>query len=666
MKKIVIILIGVFTLLLVNVQLSAVNVNQTSAPYETYTTGPNGRRITTQTAYEPAGIVSLGLGLSSPEDLYIKDDVIYIADTGNKRIVKLDLNGNFEVLISNLNQPTGIHVDEFNQIYVADKGNQMVYKYDQTGLLLDSFGRPTEPIFGQNSPYVPTKIVTGPRGIMYVAGEGSTSGLIQLNYAGDFLGFFGTNETTKTWYQQLAEWFSLDLAKTVPTSPLNLAIDEKGSVFTTSLATSNQVKKFNIASNVVLTLSNQSQPVAITINAFNNIYTLSDEGIITEYDAYGNLIFEFGGLDQGNRVLGLFVNPTDIAIDSQNNLYVLDKATNQIQMLQRAEFTMMVHQGLEDFNNGIYSIEQWEEVLRMNSMFALANSAIARARFRNLEYNEALDYYRIAADRQGYSDSFWQIRYEWMQNYLGIVLILLISLFVLLKALKFIDKKYHIYDPLRGYRKRLLEVRLIRELSLIFKMFRHPVDTFYEIKRNNKASYLSSTILFGLFIAINVTSVYQTAFVFNYTNLETYSLIREVAILASLIVLFVFSNYLISTLSSGEGFFKDIYRGTAYSLAPYIILTLPVIILSHGLTLNEVFIYSALNQIKFYWSLGLIILMMKEIHNYNLKALLKNIFLTLFVMVMIVVIVFLVYLLANQLYEYVVGIIREVIVRASS
>ena len=197
-------------------------------------------------------------------------------------------------------------------------------------------------------------------------------------------------------------------------------------------------------------------------------------------------------------------------------------------------------------------------------------------------------------------------------------------------------------------------------------MFRHPVDTFYEIKRNHKGSYLSASVLYGLFIILNILTAYLTAFIFNYTNIETYSILRQSAVIISVIILFVFSNYLISTLSSGEGFFKDIYITTAYSLTPYIILTLPVIILSHGLTLNEVFIYDALNSVKLIWSLALIIVMMKEVHNYSIKELVKNILLTLFTMVMIVVIVFLVYILANQLYEYVVGIIREVILRASS
>ncbi|HKL60827.1 MAG TPA: YIP1 family protein [Acholeplasma sp.] len=666
MKKLLIVVILAFSFGLCDISFKAATLNQTSAPYETFTIGPNGKKIKTQTAYEPAGILNQGFNLNGPEDMFIKDDIIYIADTGSKRIVKMDLDGHYQVLITGLNEPTGIHVDENNDIYIADRGNKAVYKYSALGVLISTFERPTEPIFGENSPYVPTKIVTGPRGIMYIAGEGSTNGLIQLNYAGDFLGFYGTNDTNKSWYEKLASIFNLDLAKTIPVSPQNLAIDEKGSVFTVSTTKTDKLKKFNIASNVVLSLSNEYQPVSTVINDFNNIYSISAEGIITEYDSYGNMIFQFGGQDQGNRVLGLFVNPVDIALDSQNNIYILDSATGQIQMLQRAEFTTMVHQGLKDFNNGVYSIDLWEEVLRMNAMFALANSAIARAKFRNLDYDQALSYYRIASDRPGYSDSFWQIRYQWMQSYLGIVLILLISLFVLLKVFKFLDKKYLVYNPLRRLKNKLLEVKLLRELTLAFRMFRHPVDTFYEIKRNHKGSYLSASVLYGLFIILNILTAYLTAFIFNYTNIETYSILRQSAVIISVIILFVFSNYLISTLSSGEGFFKDIYITTAYSLTPYIILTLPVIILSHGLTLNEVFIYDALNSVKLIWSLALIIVMMKEVHNYSIKELVKNILLTLFTMVMIVVIVFLVYILANQLYEYVVGIIREVILRASS
>lgn len=657
----------IFILLIMTpfLSLRSVALTQTSAPYDTFTIGPRGRYILTQTAYEPAGFMNLSSSLNGPEDMFIKDDIIYVADTGNRRIIKIDETGLVTELVTNLNEPTGVHVDEENQIYVADKGARMVYKYDIDGNLLDAFGRPTEPIFGQSSVYVPTKITTGPRGVMYVVGEGSTGGIIQLNHMGEFLGFFAANQTTMSWYQVLARWFSVNLARNIPRPPTNVAIDEKGSVFTVSNLSSEQIKKFNISSTAILSISNRHQPLSIAINDFDNIYTLSADGIITEYDSYGNLIFEFGGtVTASNQVLGLFVAPVDIDVDSNSNIYVLDRGSNQIHMLQKSEFTQMVHQGLIDFKNGIYDIEQWEEVLRMNSVFALANSSIARANYRQMNYDEALEYYRIAYNRQGYSDAFWQIRYAWMQNYLGLVFGLAILAFVAHKSLQLVDKHYHIYQPVRNFNQKTNDYKLVRELKLILRMIRHPLDTFYEIKRNHKASYLSATIIYLIALVISVVVIYGTSFIFNPYYVERYNLIRGSATTIGVVMLFVFANYLISTLSSGEGWFRDIYIGTAYALAPYVLMRIPLMLLSHVLTFNEVFIYDSLLSIVEIWSLLLIVIMVKQMHNYKIIELIKNLLLTIFTMIMIVLVGFLIYLLANQMWNFFESIIREVIIRA--
>jgi uncharacterized membrane protein len=70
-----------------------------------------------------------------------------------------------------------------------------------------------------------------------------------------------------------------------------------------------------------------------------------------------------------------------------------------------------------------------------------------------------------------------------------------------------------------------------------------------------------------------------------------------------------------------------------------------------------------LDGLRFIWSGALIVLMIKEVHNYDVKALLKNIFLTFFTMVMLVLIGFLMYVLTAQLWNYVESIIQEVILR---
>ena len=70
-------------------------------------------------------------------------------------------------------------------------------------------------------------------------------------------------------------------------SPTNVAIDEKGSVFTISPTASKQVKKFNIASEDKLNINiSLTELQGIAIGNLDNIYILSKSGIIQEYDSW--------------------------------------------------------------------------------------------------------------------------------------------------------------------------------------------------------------------------------------------------------------------------------------------------------------------------------------------------------------------------------------------
>src|SRR5690554_2256519 len=252
MKKKIIIIILFMLNLIVSINLSTASVITNSSPYNTFTIGPSGDLVLTQTAYEPAGILAMDAALNQPQDMYIKDDYIYIADTGNKRILKTDLSGNIDILLTGLGEPTGVHVDENNLLYVADRLNRTITIYDEMLNIVNIIERPTEPIFGLNSPFVPLKISSGPRGVIYVTGEGSVSGVMQFNRYGDFLGYLATNPTQSSFYRQILEWFNQELAPITPVSPDNLTIDEKGSVYTTSITEYMPIKKYNIASRIVL------------------------------------------------------------------------------------------------------------------------------------------------------------------------------------------------------------------------------------------------------------------------------------------------------------------------------------------------------------------------------------------------------------------------------
>jgi hypothetical protein len=130
------------------------------------------------------------------------------------------------------------------------------------------------------------------------------------------------------------------------------------------------------------------------------------------------------------------------------------------------------------------------------------------------------------------------------------------------------------------------------------------------------------------------------------------------------LLLFVFSNYLVATITDGEGWFKDVFIATSYALIPFILITPVMIGLSHVLTLNETIVFQILDVLRWGWTGLLIVLMIKEVHNFDFKALIKNILLTVFVMMMVILVLFLLYILSSQLFNFLEGIIREGLLRA--
>ncbi|MDW7990963.1 MAG: NHL repeat-containing protein [Anaerolineae bacterium] len=170
---------------------------QALAPYTTWALGPGGRLYLTQDAYLP--LTEVELPVSGAEDLFITPDGdLYIADTGNRRILRLNRNLEVTAVYGEdlLAGPTGIFVDSAGTLYIADAKSNTVVILDREGNLLGQFGRPREPLFGRKNQFLPRKIVVDARRNLYVVSEGSTNGLVVLTTDGRFVGYFGANPAT--------------------------------------------------------------------------------------------------------------------------------------------------------------------------------------------------------------------------------------------------------------------------------------------------------------------------------------------------------------------------------------------------------------------------------------------------------------------------------------
>lgn len=673
MRKIFIAICSLWFIILLPIHSSA----SVSVPYKTETLTADGNVIETQTAYVPIGLFANGSNVMNPEDVYIDNrGHVYIADSGTQTVTEFDSEGSVLQVYGEelLQQPLGVYSDQHNHVYVADYGGQKVYKFDENGEVIQEYGRPDSPIFGKSAPYKPQKVSVDQRGNIYIIGEGATNGIIQLSQDGTFLGYYGANNlrpTISSFVQEIImtrrQAASLFLRE--PPAPSNISVDEQGLVYTvTSGTTWEGIRKLNIAGGNMLPadITEETELNDIAVGHIGNIYTVSAEGIIYEYDSSGNLLFAFGGRANETNRLGLLMQPSSIEVDNVGRLYVTDREQGVIQVYEPTEFTSILHQALALFEQGFYvdSERYWDEILRLNSSFGLAHTAKGEALYKQQLYDESLQEYELANDKEGYSDAFWELRYRWMEDNLSTVFIILFLLLVTRMIVKFFDKRKNILQPARNIWRKVKKQKLMNELLFLTRFIKHPIDSLYYVKESQHVSILSATILYLVLVVEYLLTIYWTGFLFTNQVIEEVNLFVEIGVILLPLLLFVVINYLVSTITDGEGRFRDVYIGTVYSLAPFILFILPITLISNVLTFNESFVYYFSLQIVIVWSIILLLVMIKEVHDYTFWGTFRNVLVTLFGMFLTVLVFFVLYVLFDQVIEFVKTIIQEVMLRA--
>jgi hypothetical protein len=195
----------------------------------------------------------------------------------------------------------------------------------------------------------------------------------------------------------------------------------------------------------------------------------------------------------------------------------------------------------------------------------------------------------------------------------------------------------------------------------MFRFIKQPADSFYYIKKNLRGSLTFAFIVYAWVIIVRLLSLYLTGFVFSPYSSPAQIWVETEIIRAILpLLLWNAANYLVATIQDGEGRLRDVVIGSAYSLFPYALFALPIAIISNVLTLNEIFLYTFSVQLIWLWTGLMLVIMVKETHNYSLSETIRNIFTTLFTMAIFMLTGYILYVLFNQLYEFILAIVREV------
>lgn len=650
---------------------------QAAVPYKTYTIDGYGYVTETQTAYMPkSSIPKIGdYSLIRPMDLKITDDgYMYIADAGAAVVYVADLEGNYISTIGKdvLVEPYGVFVTEDKNVYVADHSGK-VSVFDKDGNVTAEYFKPDHPLYGTGT-YKPIKIAVNAGGDMYIVCEGNGNGLVQLTptEGGTFLGYFGTNYASVSFLRMIQEAIFTDaqLAKMVsnlPATPVNVAIDKQGLIYTVTPGEKNtSLKKLNIAgANLIEPDAWDGKETSVAVGNHDNVYVASSDGYIYEYNSEGDMLFVFGGRDDGRFRIGLSKKVEAIDVDINDNLYILDSDSKQVQVFRATEFTNLLHNALNLYENGRYteSKEPLEKVLEMNSLFDYANEAMSRSYLQEEDYENALKYARVSKAFSVYSDAFWEVRNAWLRNNMIPAFGVIILVIVILKLLSYFQKKKGIFNPFLKATGGIWNSATWKRFTYMFYYMKHPVDGAYGLRYEGKSAYLNANIMIVLTTLVYLINKYYCGFLLRTVREGRYTIATDILTVVGVFVLLTVCNYLMCTINDGEGTFKRLYCGLAFSLTPYVLFQPICILISNVVTYNEVFLIDFGQIFITVWVLILIFLTIKEVNNYTVKETIKIIFLTLFTVLILALLAFIIFVLCRQVFDFVGSVFREVVYR---
>lgn len=191
----------------------------------------------------------------------------------------------------------------------------------------------------------------------------------------------------------------------------------------------------------------------------------------------------------------------------------------------------------------------------------------------------------------------------------------------------------------------------------------HPADGFWDLIHAKRGSYAAANFIVILTLLTQIWRLRFTSFVVLNVHWEYVNIFEEFATILLPLGIFCVCNWALTTLFDGKGHLGDIYMGSAYALAPYPLIQIPIIIISNFVTRDEVAFYAIFNNISLVWCGILIFMAMMMIHQYGFgKTLLFTIF-TIFGMLVFIFIVLLFFSMISQGVAYFVSLGREVIFR---
>ena len=321
--------------------------------------------------------------VNSPDSVVVDGaGSLYISHRNNNRVRKVDSTGTITTIAgtgergfggdggpasqAQINCPEGVAVDGAGNLYIADSGNQRIRKVDSTGTITTVAGTGEHGFGGDGGPASqaqissPTGVAVDGAGNLYIADAGNHR-VRRVDSAGTITTVAGTGEAGFGGDGAPATQAGIDRLTGV-------AVDGAGNLYIADW-NSNRVRKVD-STGTITTIAGTgergfggdggpasqaqiSSPTGVAVDGAGNLYIADwDNGRIRRVDSAGTITtiagtggFYFRG-DGGPARQGWLSSPTGVAVDGAGNLYIADADDHRIRKVDSTTGTITTVAGI--------------------------------------------------------------------------------------------------------------------------------------------------------------------------------------------------------------------------------------------------------------------------------------------------------------------------------
>jgi len=703
-----------------------------SEPYDTYTYSIDGEPLSSPTAYRAENVidaldmkidrVSSVTGLSAANDVVSDDDAnIYIADTGNNRIVVLDKYYSAKAEIKTytdeygatqtLNHPKGVFVatdinsvtsEKTRYVYVCDTDNYriVVFKEAADGSFVHerTIEKPETPLLTTDA-FKPSAIAVDLYGRIFVVSQACYEGVIVMSSEGDFTGFIGVQSVTYSLIDMIWRRFQTAEQRATATKNLadpynNITVDEDGFVYVTTSpdsldgksqqyssitsksASTSPVKKLNSAGKEIMKRNGFFDPGGeVDVRGGEEVSVIIDVAVGKEgswtlldksrsrtftYDQNGNLLFAFGdtGEQAGNISNGKAVSMAYQNIDGTYYLLILDNDTSGCRIT--------IYTPTPYYDTIISALKNHNDHNYSESIFYWQDVLTQNNNF-DLAYigiGKALFNQGKYEEAQAMLKSAYETDYHdkaFAEIRKGIIQKWLLPIVVAVILVIYLFLRFLGYAKKRNKAVSLKVGRktYVEELLYVFHLVFHPFDGFWDLKHEKRGSVRAALTFMVLTVAAFFYQAIGQGYSFNPRGDYSTVFIQVIAVVVP-VALWCVGNWCLTTLFDGEGSFKDIFIATGYSLAPLPLFVVISTILTNVMTAQEGSMTSLLVAIGYVWVFLLLFFGTMVTHDYTMGKNFITILGTIVAMAIIIFIVVLFSSLVAKMVSFIYAIISEI------